>query len=160
MEKPTENQRHSNLLHALHPYLRDAVVRSNRQGKTRAEFEKTAKTAEQIEPEPADFRHKKYKGSGESSSKTNSYRFHFYKPQRVSASQHSDGQAQNATHKYGGSSSGKNKQSDKGKRFSADEARTVCWGCDNKGHFEKNCLHKGKAVQSSAKEQDSGKAPS
>ena len=86
VEKPTEWQKHSHLLHALHPYLRDAVVRNNQQGKTRAEFEEAARTAEQTEPVPADLRHKKYKGSGESSSKASSYRSHPYRQQRVPAS--------------------------------------------------------------------------
>ena len=162
VEEPTERQRHSHLLHALHPYLRDAIVRSDRQGKTRVALEQAARTAEQTEPVPADLRHKKsnWKGREDSSSKASSYRSHPYKPQRVPQSQDNESQPQSATYKHGGSSSYKGKQPNNSNRPKQDVAQVVCWGCGKKGHFEKNCPHKGKQAQSSTKDQDSGKAPS
>ena len=162
IEVPTERQKHSHLLHALHDYLRDAIVRSDRQGKTRAELEQAARTAEQTEPVPTDLQGKKWRSSKveESSSKASSYRSHPYRQQRVPQSQGNEGQPQSATYKRGGSSSSKGKQPDRGNRPRVEECQARCWGCGRKGHFERNCPNKKKRTQSSATaEEDSGKAP-
>ena len=90
MEKFTENQKYSNLFHILHFYLKNAVVKNNKQNRIRAKFEKTTKIAKQIKFESANFRHKKYKNNNESSPKTNPYCSHLYKPHCISTSQHND----------------------------------------------------------------------
>ena len=51
-EPPTEMQKHSNLLHSVHDYLKTAVIRAGSQGTTRAELVEAVRIAERVEPKP------------------------------------------------------------------------------------------------------------
>ena len=51
-ERPSESQKHSNLLHSLHDYLERAIICANSQGKNRVELIEAARVAERVEPKP------------------------------------------------------------------------------------------------------------
>lgn len=163
VEVPTESQKHSHLLRSLHDYLKDAIVRSNRQGKIRAELEEAARTAEQTEPMPDSIRNaKKWKaGKAEPPPKaSSSYRAHPYRQQHVPASSGKGEQSQSATHQSGGAGSSKGKKPDRGDRPRVDESQAQCWNCGKKGHFERNYPRKAHNAQASTTGNEVGKASS
>lgn len=127
-EQPTESQRHANLLHALHGYVRDAVIRARNEGETRHHLEEAARLAERTEPKPdwlkSALAKKKESARGRTQTQP-SFQV------RVEDSSTTDApQAFIPTQPGAGR---------KRTRDDSDQSQITCWNCKKRGHKRSEC---------------------
>ena len=137
-KRPSESQKHSNLLHSLHDYLQRAIIRANLQGKNRVELIEAARVAERVEPKP-DFlrttstRTQSRCENGERSSRP-SYARRSSTYMRTTSSKPDEPKNANTTQAVVTRPNSKRPREE-----TYDNFGITCWNCNKKGHKRSEC---------------------
>lgn len=137
-ETPTVAQRHSNLLHALHEYIKRAVLRHGTQGKTRPELIEAATVLERVEPKPDFIRNPTFtRGSGRGRGRFRGV-FNPRAPAPPSSNPQDPSTADDTPQGSVNPPAPKRKREEDDDK--ADKAwQMICWGCKKKGHRFSEC---------------------
>lgn len=154
---PTEPQRHQNLLFAIHAYLRDALVRHDKIGKTREKLEEAVRSMEIVEQAPEGitvrrlYQARRGKTTRAQSGKS---KYRFSRTSNKPAPNSSNAGNNNAPRKGSRESQqprGKKRPRDGSVSRQQDKSSLACYKCGKPGHIRSNCMA-GKPSGNSGKE--------